>query len=195
MIRVTTNIEQVIAGLGAKFASLNPGAVNNDSLLRAVATTLLGDVKTRIHEQGKAADGGLIGSYSRKPMYVSVKANPGKSMGRPIGKTGRSKFKGGEKAGQDHTSRYFADGYSGYKTAIGRNELGSVNLSLSGQQNSQFTVIDTANGIGLGWPNTEMFKRALAQEKKYGKQIYALTKQEREKTAVIAHSFLHRTIN
>lgn len=192
MIKIFTNIEEVTARITAKAATFNKGSVNNETLLRVVATTILADIKTRIHEKGLASDNSAIGQYSTKPMYVSVAANAGRSFGRPIGKTGKSKFK---TTGEDHKSRYFEGGYNEYKSKIGRNELGSVNLSLSGQLNAQFTVQPTANGVGLGWPDAEKFKRALALEKKYGKQIWKLTADEKGKAISTAQSILARAIS
>ncbi len=186
MIRVKTNITDVVSSLKAKFANLERGAQGYDSMMRTVATSLIGKVKMRIHEQGKAADGSAIGTYSTSPIYVSSKANPGRSFGRPIGKTGKSKFKSGKRKGEDHASRYFPGGYNEYKTTIGRNQLGTVNLSLSGQLNNQLTIQATAKGYGYGWPDKEKLKRANALEKKYGKYIYGLTEEELQMAMEVA---------
>lgn len=173
-IGLKTNLTEVVQGLMHKLGCITNGDCY-DTIMRTVATTELGMMKTRIHERGLAADGSAIGQYSTTPMYVGVKANPGKSFGRPVGKTGKSKFKS---TGLDHTSRYFITGYKGFKDAIGRNELGTVNLSLSGQLNSQLTVIATSGGYGIGWPDDEKGKRAAVLEKKYRKKIWAPTDEE-----------------
>lgn len=178
MITMTTNIAVVLSPLIMGLTTFEKGNAKYDNVVRTVALNALGDVKARIHQQGKASDGSDIGKYSTEPIYVSEKENPGKSFGRPIGKTGRSKFASGEKAGQDHASRFFPGGYNEYKTKIGRNQLGKVNLSLSGQLDTQFTLVATAMGYGLGWANDEMFERAGHLEKKYGKKIWALTEEE-----------------
>ena len=180
MITMTTNIATVLSPLIMGLTTFDKTNPKADNVVRTVALNALADVKTRIHQQGKASDGGDIGKYSTTPIYVSVKENPGKSFGRPVGKTGKSKFKSGEKAGQDHASRFFEKGYSEYKTAIGRNQLGKVNLSLSGQLDSQLTLIATPKGYGLGWVNDEMPERAKNLEKKYKKKIWQLTNEEAE---------------
>lgn len=195
MIRVNVDIGGTIASLNGKIERILPGGAQYESLQRTVGTSLLGDVKTRIHENGLASDGTKIGSYSTKPMYVSVKANVGRSFGRPIGKTGLSKFKSGDKKGKDHTSRYFPGGYNQYKTVIGRNRLGSVNLSLSGTLNNQLTLQATERGYGIGWANAELYKRAKALEKKYGKPIWKLTDEETGKTISIAKNFVYRALS
>jgi hypothetical protein len=191
MIRVVTNVPEVIRSLNGKIESFFPGAGNYEGLLRTVATTTMAEMKTRIHENGLASDGTLIGKYSRKPMYVSKSANVGRSFGRPIGKTGKSKFK----SGADHSSRYFPGGYDEYKTTIGRNKLGSVNLSLSGQLNSQLSIQPTETGYGIGWEDAEKFKIAKAMEKKYGKKIWALTEEEKTLTITTAKNYLKRALS
>lgn len=195
MIRVRVDIGGTIASLNGKIESILPGGAQYEGLQRTVGISLLGDVKTRIHEQGLASDNTKIGSYSTKPMYVSAKANVGRSFGRPIGKTGLSKFKTGARKGQDHASRYFPGGYNEYKTKIGRNRLGSVNLSLSGTLNNQLTLQPTERGYGIGWASEELYKRAKALDKKYGKPIWKLTDEETNKTISIARNFVDRAIS
>lgn len=195
MIKVTSNVGDVIRSLNGKIEAFFPGAVGYEALLRTVATTLIAEIKTRIHEKGIASDGSKIGNYSRKPMYVSKSANVGRSFGAPVGKTGRSKFKSGIREGQEHKSRYFEGGYDEYKKVIGRNELGSVNLSLSGQLNSQLTIQPTEKGYGMGWADAEKFKRAQFLEKKYGKKIWALTETEQKQTIEVARNYLTNAIS
>ena len=125
MIQFKTNLNQVFAPIIAKLES--PALA--DKVTRIVAVEMLGELRSRIHQQGKAADGGDIGQYSTKPLYVSVKNNVGRSFGAPLGKPNKngkrfSKFASGKKEGQPHTSRYFERGYEGYKNAIGRNTIG-----------------------------------------------------------------------
>lgn len=184
MIQLRTNANQVILGLTQKI--LDPERLDN--AIRTVATTMLAEMKTRVFEQGKKTDSSDIGKYSTTPMYVSVNANPGKSFGA-IGKTGKSKFK----SGKSHTSRYFAGGYNEYKAKIGRNP-GYVNLSLSGQLNSQMTIIGTPKGYGIGWTNKEMFERAGHFTKKYG-QIWHLTEEEKTLAREIAQREFINSLN
>lgn len=197
MIRVKTNIGPVISSLNGKISSFLPGAENYDGLLRTVATSMIGVVKTRIHEEGKASDGNIIGEYSTKPLYIGSSANPGnkKLFGKPVGKTGKTEFASGKKKGQSHTSKYYKGGYKQFKTEIGRNQLGTVNLSLSGQLNKQMNVQPTSKGYGYGWPDTEKLKRAIALEKKYNKQIWALTEEEKVQVIEISQNYVKRVIS
>lgn len=188
MISFSTNFLSVMAPI---IANISTPALA-DRVTKVVASEMLGEIRARIHQQGKAADGSDIGAYSTKPLYVSIAQNVGRSFGAPLGKPNkygkrRSKFESGKKAGQSHTSRYFERGYEGYKNAIGRNTLGKVNLSLSGQLDSQLTLMQTPLGWGLGWADAEKFKRANAlQDKKYRKKIWALTNEEAEKAVKTA---------
>ena len=195
MIVVVTNINDVISSLNGKIESFYPGASGYESLVRTVATTVSAEVKTRIHETGIASDGTKIGEYSRKPMYVSKAANVGRDFGRPVGKTGKSKFSSGKRKGEDHKSRYFPGGYHQYKTAIGRNRIGSVNLSLSGQLNAQFGIQPTENGYGLGWADIKKRELAAALEKKYGKKIWGLTPEETTLTITVAKNEFKRAFS
>lgn len=97
------------------------------------ATAKMGE---RIFDEGKKESGAKIGSYSTKPIYISAAAVP-KPKGRPIGKTGKSKFESGAKAGQDHKSRYFNSGYKGYRDNVGR-QTSFVDLSLTGELRLDF---------------------------------------------------------
>lgn len=197
MIRVKTNINSVISSLNGKISSFLPGAENYDGLLRTVATSMIGVVKTRIHEQGKAADDNIIGEYSTKPLYIGSSGNPGskKLFGKPVGKTGKSEFASGKKKGQPHTSKYYSGGYKQFKTEIGRNQLGTVNLSLSGQLNNQLNVQPTSRGYGYGWPDTEKLRRAIGLEKKYRKKIWALTEEERLQVIQISQNYVKRVVS
>lgn len=191
MIKQNSNINEVVGRLISKLQSVEKGGELSDSILREVATTMRAEMTIRIHSEGKNANDSDIGQYSTTPMYVSISSNPGRSFGRPIGKTGKSKF---ASTGLDHTSRYFSDGYSGFKTAIGRNQLGKVNLSLSGQLSNQFHVIAKSEGYGLGWSNDEMIQRAGYLQEKYGK-VWSLTETEKTLTKEIAQRHLNSAFN
>lgn len=194
MIKAQSNINQVVSNLLGKLQSFQKGGQGFDSALREVATTMRAEMTNRIHSEGKKADNSDIGQYSTTPLYVSTTANPGRSFGRPIGKTGKSKFETGKKAGQDHASRYFEGGYNQFKTAIGRNQLGKVNLSLSGQLSNQFQIIALADGYGIGWVDTEKRERADHLEKKYGK-VWGLTEEEKQLSKKIIETHLNNAFS
>lgn len=186
-VTLKTNIQEVISSL--KIDSFRKGGENYDGLLRAVALTSLAEIKTRIHEEGKAADGADIGRYSTKPLYVNPRNSP--KAFTPKGKTGRVKFE----SGKPLKTRYFADGYGGFKSFIGRNLLGKVNLSLSGQLNKQFLLFPTTDGWGLGWADDEKYTRAIGLERKYRREIYNLTDEEEQKAVGAADKYIEDAIS
>jgi hypothetical protein len=209
MIKVKTNMRDVVISLNGKISSFLPGAENYDGLLRTVATTMIGVVKTRIHEEGKAADNTSIGVYSTRPLYVSLSASPLKFTAR--GKNSDATFKvkkssltskkvssekvGVLKNGKIRKSGYFEQGYKQFKTEIGRNELGTVNLSLTGQLNAQLTVQPTSRGYGYGWPDEEKLKRAKALERKYKKKVWALTEDETQTVIQISENYVKNALS
>lgn len=184
-VQIRTNANEIMRGLTQKI--LNPERLDN--ALKITATTILAELKTRVFEDGQATDSGKIGDYSTKPLYVSASASP-RSFGAPTGKTGRSRFANG----QLHKSKYFPDGYKGFRGAVGR-DTSKVNLSLSGQFAAQMTVIQTAKGYGIGWTNREMFNRAGAFTKKYNKFIWKLTDNERTLAIALAKKYYVESIN
>lgn len=199
MVTVKSNIIVVVGDIETRVSSFVAGPAL-DSLIRNIATSVNAVMKERIHEKGEASDGSLIGQYSTKPTYISLNESPKKFVAK--GKNSESTIAvskssidtkkqsasklGALKNGRIRRSGYFPGGYNQFKTEIGRNQLGSVNLSLSGQLNNQLAVQATAKGYGLGWPDAEKLKRAKALEKKYGKKIWALANSELELVKKIA---------
>jgi hypothetical protein len=174
-IQIITNLADVERNLLSQYKSTEK--LNN--LTRIVALTLMDEIRWRIENKGKAADNAKIGSYSKSPIYVSLSRSPKKFA--PLGKQlksgkRRSKFANGK----SHRSRYFAGGYNEFKTSIGRNTLGSVNLYLTGQFLNSMTILPTSRGWGIGWNENSFVKRAKHFQKKYGKTIFGLTPAERK---------------
>ena len=198
MITIKADANQDLKKLFATLNNLKPDQPTMSQIVRTVAFDVLADMTPRIIERGGAADGSNIGSYSKKPIYISVKNNPVRSFGQPLGKRfngkSRSIFASGKKAGQSHTSRYFERGYDEYKTKVGRN-IGSVNLRLSGQMMNSFTVFKTSRGYGLGWNNKKLLERAEHFENKYSKPIFAMTVRERAIMNRTANKMLNDAIS
>ena len=150
-----------------------------DIAIKTGAQTIQGEILTRVNERGQAADNSDIGQYSTNPIYVNPNNAPRKFP--TIGKTGKSKFADG----MPHKTGYFEEGYSEFKTTIGRNEIGKVNLFLTGNMRNSFVLIETEKGWGLGWLNERTTEIALALETKYGKRIFSDISAE-EKRILIA---------
>lgn len=220
MITVKTNIKSVISSLNGKIESFLPGAEHYDGLLRTVATSMIGVVKTRIHEEGRAADNSNIGTYSTKEMYASksqfvgsgftplgkIKTGKDVSAGTATTKVSFKNSKGKVKTKKvaikkDFTERksmFLPGGYKQFRQVQGR-PADKVNLSLSGDMNTQLTVQPTAKGYGYGWPEGDIkggrLQRAKHLEKKYGKKIWALTDEEIQQVIVISQNYAKRALS
>lgn len=182
MISFTSNAVPVLAGLSNRLQQLQTGGTVYNSMVQSIATTLLSDIKTRIHQQGLAADGSRVGEYSRKPMYVPIS----KSGGAPVGKTGKAVFKTGKRKDQLHASRYYPGGYAQYRATIGATEP----LVLTGVLKNGFSFRATTNGFTLGWADSKLSARAAALERKYGKPIWSFGPTEKSKALLIAKNFV-----
>src|SRR3990167_5153369 len=128
-MKYSSNMEAVIKRLTGKLRQV----ANDQVMLTTIATTLQASNIERIHERGEAVSGANIGSYSRKPTYVNPSNSP-KAIS-PKGKDGRNSFKNGKKK----KTRYYSDGYKGFRSNIGR-DTSNVNLSLSGKLSKEFGI-------------------------------------------------------
>lgn len=74
-LTIKTNLNQVLSNLGQSFATI----FDKNYLLRPVAIEVLPMMTQRIHQEGKASDGGQIGAYSNNYLkYARAKAGRGK---------------------------------------------------------------------------------------------------------------------
>lgn len=74
-LTIRTNVGEVAARLMNRFVK----AQDKDKMLRSVAVSLLPEVRHRIHQDGKAADGSDIGTYEESYMPTRRKNNRGES--------------------------------------------------------------------------------------------------------------------
>jgi hypothetical protein len=176
MIKLVSNIDSVINNITAKLAdACLPGGNLYDVSMRAAASDTLAKMTIRIHVDGKASDDSEIGTYSNKRLYVNPNNSPRKFSGGNTGKTGRSIF---ESTGQPHATKYFDEGYSGFRAEVGR-QSDKVNLSLTGGLEKALQALPIQGGWGIGFDNDECYMRSVALEKKYGKRIWSLSGNER----------------
>ena len=139
--------------------------------------TIKADTIVRIFQRGEATDGSAIGSYSKEPIYVSVKKNSQvrSSSLKPSGKYSKEpKFKNGKEG----KSQYFSDGYSGYRAQVGR-ESEKVNLNLTGQTQQELGSPTVRNGLpSIEFVNDKTVEIAAGNEEHFGKTIFAVPEQE-----------------
>lgn len=160
------------------------------------ASSTMAQMGQRIFDDGKKTDGSDIGEYSTEPIYVSLKANPkptGEPIGKPKGKAkrGESVFKTGKKAGQKHTSKYFPEGYKGYRANIGRT-TDKVNLSLTNELRLDFSNQNTNKPHELApLQYAILLKKPINQDKRAGNEerfgeIFTISKSEEDKFIELA---------
>lgn len=147
----------------------------------------------RIFVEGKDTADSSIGKYSTKPFYLNPKKSPKKFA--PKGKTGNNIFK---TSGKLHQTRYFADGYKGFRNLIGR-QTKFVDLSLVGDLQSDFanspliTNRLPKNIVPIKVSNLEYItalKRGINKEKRDGLEkkygpVFQLTEAEKKHFAEI----------
>lgn len=164
-----SNIKEVTKRLVKKLEAIQ----KDEKTLGIIATTILASNTRRIHLEGKNINGGLIGQYSTTPLYISSSASP-KKFGAPTGKTGKSKFR----SGKAHTSKYFAEGYAGFRNAVGR-DASKVNLTLTSKLQNEFIAQRLGKGYVLGFTSSYGSDLRRAFETKYGARIWGVTRQDR----------------
>jgi hypothetical protein len=200
MLLLATDIDKQLERVFVKLKKFSPSDQEGSRIVREVALNNLAQMRDRIQNRGEASAGGDIGTYSKKPIYVPVDEMVGKKL-KPEGKNfkgkRRSTFASGKRKGKPHKSRYFEDGYEGYKNEIGRNTLGKVNLTLSGQFFNQMQLFPTSKGWGIGWSNSAMLKRAKGFESSdyFGKKIFSPTRKERSSAVSLAKKLTEDAIS
>lgn len=147
-----------------------------------LATSLKGEMVTRIHEKGLSSNGGSIGTYSTEYMKVrnggfnnQVKITRGKNKG--IGKESGVYTKGKNKGELRHNYNRGADR--------------KVILSLTRFQENDLTVVAVDGGLyGVGYNNELNFKKSQGQEKMYNKKIFYPTSGEMEMMNNVVSNFI-----
>jgi hypothetical protein len=173
MLTIHSNAESVINRFLDRINKIRPGGSKYDKAMSETANALLANVVQRIHMDGRAGDGGDIGQYSASPIYVNPRNSP--VSFQPLGKTGKDTF---AKTGQPHITKYFDQGYRGYRQQIGL-PADKVVLTLRGDLRDGLKVTRTERGYGLGWSDDALYQLAQSLERKYQKQIWSATAAEK----------------
>lgn len=184
MIEVESNMGTVI---GLRLKQIQELKNNPDPILRQVALSVLPVILDRVHVQGKDSSGGQIGTYS--PEYMKVRTGSYKDS---------ASFKKGPNAGKEKTQKKAGEAgnyRSGEKKGTARpvyNRTGDTKVvaSLTRQMERDLTVIDTPEGYGIGYLNSENFKKAGYVEATYQKPILTkLTTEEMDLAITVADNF------
>lgn len=165
MIKIRTNISGVMRNISSHLEAL----ANTQDMLRYVAVNMTGEVRHRIHKEGKASDGNLIGDYSHG--YLSLRTEGYKSETITRGKD---------------------KGKTRPVISFNRESDFKVVLSLTRQMENDLAAIPTAKGYGIGFNNPENKKKADYCEETYKKKIYPLTSDEQQKSIALAVDYIKK---
>ena len=145
-------------------------------------------MKKRIFVRGQDINGNRIGDYSTEPFYVNPEGEAlrqlNKSRFRPKGKNSRfSKFKNGN----PRKTRYLPRGYAEFRERALKNSASKeVNFNLSGTSMKTLKTGLKDGRFVFGFGNEERMKILLANEEKFGKDVFTASEEEREKAAEVA---------
>jgi hypothetical protein len=143
-------------------------------VMNEIAIQLLRTIKRRVHSDGLDIYESSIGTYSTQPMYANPRTGA-TLIGLPnAGKTGRTKFNNGK----DHKTRYYSDGYKGWRRA-NRRKTDKVDLYFKGDLDRSFTFQRVnAKWFTLGFSNSENWNKARGLEQHFSKNIWGIGQRE-----------------
>ncbi len=179
MIRITTNINQVVEVNITKLKSL----ADTDRMLRTAATTVLGMMKKRIHEDGLDAEGKPIGTYS--PGYMKVRTgNYGNSL----------RVSRGQNKGKLKNAGVFSKGANKGQPRPRYNRTSDTKVVASLtrlMENDEKVVALKQNSYGIGFSNKHNFDKSQWVEATYKKKgkIFAVSEAEQQAVIDIANKF------
>lgn len=172
------NLEQYIAQLREIAQTLQNSALLNERVTIVAAKTVEAFFKRRIFVKGLDAQEKKIGDYSTKPLYINPKAKTligvSKRGLKAQGKDGKDTFKNGKKK----KTAYLADGYKELREKTGRQSK-AVDLNLSGAGFNSIQTGKKSERVVLGFTNKERQKILEGNERRFKKQIFSLSANER----------------
>lgn len=154
-----------------------------DRVTLVAAKEVEADYKDRIFADGKDSKGGKIGNYDRKPMYAGKSQLRGLPKGgfAPKGKNGKSTFKNGNKK----KTRYLKNGYSEFRKRAGRQNT-TVDLNLTGASQQTIQTAVSGDKIVLGFTDPKRLAILEGNERRFGKNIFDLSKAEQDTFEIAA---------
>jgi len=182
MITITTNFDEVIAGLTAKLNMLD-----GQRICMAMAMGVIEPMRKRIHQDGIDADSNQIGTYSEGYMKVRT--------GNYSNKDSKSRSGYFTKRGvlsDIETHRVVKYEKSKPKERkrpnYNRDADNKVVASLTRQMENAMAVIPLVNGAGIGYHDELSYNKSKWVEETYGKEdkIFALSADERALVRQIA---------
>ena len=180
MLSFKSNMDEVITLIRGRLENID---IKEMTALQA--STVIGEVRKRIHVDGRASDGSQIGSYSRG--YLKVRS--GLYPSAKVGQSGKSK-------GKVRSAGTFTKGRNkgSQRPKYNRGADPKVILSLTRQMESDMVIIPLENGTGIGYTNEANFKKSQWNERTYKKRIFYLTKEERELVYKTGQEYIDETL-
>lgn len=175
-MRIESNMDGVFRLVGDVVKGLDM-----DSLTREIATTLMGKMRTRIHERGEAADGSQIGTYSKG--YLAVRSGSFRNASKKTIKAGKTSRK-------DYGTHTKGANIGNKRIKYNRGNDSKVILSLTRQMESDMAIIPVENGYGIGYNNSDNFDKAMWNNKRYGKEVFSLSQEEENAAMEIVQQHL-----
>ncbi len=164
-MKIESNIAEVVNIIYAKLEGINV-----KEMTAIQASTLIAEMKKRIHKDGKASDGGQIGKYSKG--YIAVRSGIFQNSGK--------QSKGVKTVKVSNAGKKTKGGNVGTKrTNYNRGTDPKVIISLTGNLENDYIIIPLSNGTAIGFSNATNFEKSQYVEKTYKKKIFSTTKEER----------------
>jgi len=160
MIAYNSSGKEVVNILEQDLKSLT--AAQGDKILREIAQALTSAIVIRVHQEGKAADGSKIGTYS--PEYMRVRTGQVKQTKKEGKGAARKKYN--------------------------RTSSTEVILSLTRQMEMDLTTCEQnpakiPNGYAIGYQNNFNYDKAVWNEQRYNKKILTQLSKEEEALALL----------
>lgn len=143
---------------------------NKDKIVLPAANATLAEFVNRIFVNGEDATGSRIGLYSTKAIYVpSPYPQVSNAKLNRRGKTGKKTKK----------TAYMKGGYKEFRQKAGR-QNSKVDLNLTGSMFLNVKLGHTGKSYAIGFVNKLYSERGEGFEKKYGKKIFKLSRNEKK---------------
>jgi hypothetical protein len=175
-----SNLNRVITNLKKSLISIEA----LDKLTLEVAAGVMASNLRRIHNEGKNVNDSSIGKYSTKSIYVNPANSP-----RRFATAGKNSNKSKFKNGKQRKTKYFKDGYKGFRAEIGR-ETGYVNLQLTGSLKADFNIQKSNNGYSIGF--SKKAKIADGLESHFNTTIWGLSNRDKRIANEIVSNFVNK---
>jgi len=169
--------------------------INLSELTALQASTVMAEMRKRIHVEGEDSSGAQIGVYT--PAYIKlrtgnysdsktnkkgIKTSAGKFTERTIKLNKQTGvFKGEDKVGKERPKYH-------------RSADPKVILSLTSQMENHMIIIPFKNGCGIGYSTEFDFNKSQWNERRYKKNIFNLTEKERELAITTGQEYINETL-